>query len=142
MRLGAGGRALLIVLAVQLAAACAPPPAVQAELCAIQALPGRPGQDRLDAPLAEVLRTTLDPRGQTRGQAYGPAVAAGPALLWWGRCPVQAGTTEMILLGPGPYAMTKGGPRTRGGHTAFGTCYHLKAHGRWRTLACRINPAS
>lgn len=131
-------RAAILALGL-LAASCGPRPAVQAELCAIRALPERPGLDAFGDPAVLTVARTLETRGQTQGQAYGPALWPGPGLRHWGRCPAQATTTEMILLGPGPYAMSKGGPRDRGRQTAFGTCYHLKTGGRWRSFACRIN---
>lgn len=129
-------RLALVAPLVLLAGACAPRPETQAELCAIQALPARPGVDTFATAATEGL-PALDLKAQTDGVAYSPS--PWPAA-WWGRCPKKADTTQMILLGPEPWALTKGGPRHNGRQVAFGTCFHRKEGGIWRTVACRINP--
>lgn len=129
-------RRVALLLPLLALAACAPKPPQQAELCAIQALPSRPGIDAFDrsggAPLPKI-----DLRSQMDGVAY--AGALWPSA-WWGRCAKKADTTDMILLGPEPWALTKGGPREAGQQRAYGTCYHRKVDGAWKTVACRINP--
>jgi len=119
-------------------AGCAPPAAEQAELCAILALPGVPGIDRIgDArPYAD-----LDRRLQAEGRIYAPGLRIDPPVRSLGRCDRRARTVEMLLTN-GAFAMTKGGPRQDGRPTAFGTCYFGKANAGWRLLACRINDPS
>lgn len=126
-------RRLLPLLALSLAlAGCAP--RRQAEICAIQALPARPGVDRFGVPPG------VERQAQREGEAYGPGVLLAGRISWWDRCPRRADTTDMLLLGPEPWALTKGGPRAHGRQVAYGTCYHRKDGDRWRTVACRINP--
>lgn len=125
-------RALLLLLPpLLMLAACAPEPERQAELCAVQALPARPGVDRFGVP------PNVEMAAQMDGVAY--AAALWPSA-WWGRCPKRADTTQMILLGPEPWALTKGGPRRNGQQVGYGTCYHKKTDAGWKTVACRINP--
>ncbi len=114
--------------------ACAPAGQRQAEICAIQALSARPGIDRFG------VSPPIERLAQARGAVYGPGILPGAAIAWWGRCPARAATTDMLLIGPGPWALTKGGPRAHGRQAAYGTCYHRKVGDRWTTVACRINP--
>jgi len=130
--------ALLTVPALLVLAGCTPPATEQAELCAILALPGVPGVDRIgDArPYAD-----LDRRLQAEGRIYAPGLRLDPPVRSLGRCDKRARTVEMLLT-DGTFAMTKGGPRHEGRPTDFGTCYYSKANAGWRLLACRINDAS
>jgi hypothetical protein len=120
---------LLLVLT-----ACAPEPGRQADICAIQALPARPGVDAFGT------APDIEQAAQTKGAVYGPGMLLSGPIRWWGRCPSKADTTDMILIGPGPWALTKGGPRADGRPLGYGTCYHRDDGQGWRTLACRINP--
>ncbi len=127
-------RALLVLPLVLLTAACAPQAERQAQICAIQAMPARPGVDDFG------VSPPIERLAQTKGDVYGPGVMPGAAIAWWGRCPRKAETTDMLLIGPGPWALTKGGPRAHGRQVAYGTCYHRQDGDGWRTVACRINP--
>ncbi|MET3665612.1 hypothetical protein [Caulobacter sp. 1776] len=127
-------RRLALVPPLLLLAACGPAPARQAEICAVQALPTRPGVDRFGVPPG------IERRAQREGAVYGPGVLGGYHIRWWGPCPARADTTDMLLIGPGPWALTKGGQRAGGRQVGYGTCYHRKAGDGWRTVACRINP--
>ncbi len=127
-------RLALAVLPLLILTACAPEPGRQSDLCAIQALPARPGLDAFG------IAPDVEQAAQTRGAVYGPGLLPGGGIRWWGRCPRQADTTDMILIGPGPWALTKGGPRVDGRPLGYGTCYHRDDGRGWRTVACRINP--
>lgn len=118
-----------------LLAACAPAAERQADICAIQALPALPGVDAFGAPPHGVERSV-----QKHGKIYGSAVLPGAGVAWWGFCARRAKTTEMLLIGPGAWAVTKGGPRAHGQQVTYGTCYHRRTADGWRTTACRINP--
>ncbi|KQV57542.1 MULTISPECIES: hypothetical protein [unclassified Caulobacter] len=127
-------RRLGLLSPLLLLAACGPGPARQAEICAVQALPARPGVDRFGVPPG------VERQAQREGAVYGPGVLLTGRIGWWGRCPGRADTTDMLLIGPAPWALTKGGPRAHGRQVAYGTCYHRREDQRWRTVACRINP--
>jgi hypothetical protein len=126
-------RRLLLVLPLILTA-CGPTGQRRADLCAIQALPARPGVDRFGVPPG------VERRAQLEGEAYGPGIAGGYRLRWWGLCGGKADATDMILIGPAPWALTKGGKRAHGRQVSYGTCYHRRTDDGWRTVACRINP--
>jgi hypothetical protein len=125
-------RALVVLLL--LLTACGPAPARQAEICAVQALPSRPGVDRFGAPPG------VERKAQREAAVYGPGLLLTGRIGWWGRCPTRADTTDMLLLGPEPWALTKGGVRAHGRQVSYGTCYHRREGNGWRTVACRINP--
>jgi len=126
--------ALLVLPLLGPLAACGPAPGRQAELCAIQALPARPGVDRFGVPPG------VERRAQAVAEVYGPGVLGDYHIRWWGLCGRKADTTDMLLLGPAPWALTKGGQRAHGRQVSYGTCYHRREGERWRTVACRINP--
>jgi hypothetical protein len=126
-------RRLALALPLLLLAACAPAARRQADICAIQALPARPGIDRFG------VSPGVEHAAQTRGDVYGPGVLLTGRMAWWGHCSRRAETTDMLLIGPGPWALTKGGPRAHGRQVAYGTCYHRKTGDGWATVACRIN---
>ena len=130
-------RRLGLLLPLTLLAACNwPVRAEQADLCAVQALRSRPGVDRFGAVPPGVERTA-----QAEAKVYGPGLLGGPTTFW-GLCTrrQRTDTTDMILIGPEPWALTKGGLRAQGRQVTYGTCYHRKDEGGWRTVACRINP--
>lgn len=112
--------------------ACAPER--QADICAIQALTARPGVDRFG------VAPGVERKAQAEAEVYGPGVFGGYHIRWWGLCPRRADTTDMLLLGPEPWALTKGGPRAHGRQVSYGTCYHRREDEGWRTVACRVNP--
>jgi hypothetical protein len=122
----------LALVSLMALSACAP--ARQADLCAIQALPARPGVDRFGVPPG------VERKAQAVAQVYGPGVLGGYHIRWWGLCARTAKTTDMLLLGPEPWALTKGGERAHGRQVSYGTCYHRRDGDGWRTVACRINP--
>lgn len=111
--------------------ACAPER--QADICAVQALPARPGVDRFGVPPG------VERQAQAVARVYGPGVIGGYHIRWWGLCPAKADTTDMLLLGPEPWALTKGGQRAHGRQVSYGTCYHRREADGWRTVACRVN---
>jgi hypothetical protein len=127
-------RRALALLPLLSLAACGPEPARQAEICAIQALPARPGVDRFGVPPG------VEREAQAVGAVYGPGVLLTGRIGWWGRCPARADTTDMLLIGPEPWALTKGGERAHGRQVSYGTCYHRRTGDGWKTVACRINP--
>jgi hypothetical protein len=127
-------RRLSLLLPLLSLAACGPAPARQAEICAIQALPARPGVDRFGVPPG------VERKAQREGAVYGPGPLGGYHIRWWGLCPSHADTTDMVLIGPAPWALTKGGQRAGGRQVSYGTCYHRKVGDGWKTVACRINP--
>lgn len=127
-------RRLVLALPLLLLTACGPTGQRRADLCALQALPARPGVDRFGVPPG------VERKAQLEGEAYGPGIAGGYHIRWWGVCGKQADTTDMILIGPAPWALTKGGPRADGRQVTYGTCYHRKEGDGWKTVACRINP--
>ena len=126
--------ALAVLLLVPVLAGCAPKGERREAICAIQALPARPGFDRFGAPPPGVEKLA-----QATAEVYGPGIAGGYGVRWWGPCGPSAKSTDMLLLGPAPWALTKGGPRTDGHQVAYGTCYHRREADSWRTVACRIN---
>ncbi len=111
--------------------ACAP--ARQADNCAVQALPARPGVDRFGVPPG------VERKAQAEAAVFGPGVFGGYHIRWWGFCGTRSDTTDMLLLGPAPWALTKGGERAHGRQLSYGTCYHRREADGWRTVACRIN---
>lgn len=124
----------LAVLLPLLLSACGPTDQRRADICAIQALPARPGVDRFGAPPG------VERKAQREGAAYGPGVLGGYHIRWWGLCGPRPDTTDMILIGPEPWALTKGGLRAEGRQVTYGTCYHRREGEGWKTVACRINP--
>lgn len=128
-------RAFGLLLPLALLTACGPTGQRRIDLCAVQALPARPGVDRFGAPPPGVER-----QAQRQGEVYGPGVFGGYNIRWWGLCGRKADTTDMLLIGPAPWALTKGGARARGRQVSYGTCYHRDDGDGWKTIACRINP--
>jgi hypothetical protein len=114
--------------------ACGPTGQRRADICAVQALPARPGVDRFGA------APGVERKAQAVGAVYGPGVFGGYHIRWWGLCGPKADTTDMLLLGPEPWALTKGGERAHGRQVSYGTCYHRREGQAWKTVACRINP--
>jgi hypothetical protein len=127
-------RRLGLLLPLVLLTACGPTGQRRTDLCAIQAMPARPGVDRFGVPPG------VERKAQLEGEAYGPGIAGGYHIRWWGLCGKRADTTDMILIGPEPWALTKGGTRAYGRQVTYGTCYHRKTDDGWKTAACRINP--
>jgi hypothetical protein len=132
----------LIVLAALSLAACAPRPAQQAEICAIFALPGVPGDTQLgdadDLAWAKARERQLF----RSGRIYAPGWQVMGHGRSWGHCPVRAKPIEHLLISPdraagGAYAMTKGGRRANGRPVSFGACYYEKGPAGWRLRACR-----
>lgn len=130
-------RRALLLLPLLLAACDFPTRGEQATLCAVQALRSQPGLDRFGSVPPGVER-----KAQAEAAVYGPGVMGGPHIAWWGLCThrQRTDTTDMILIGPEPWALTKGGPRAHGRQLSYGTCYHRLEEDGWKTVACRINP--
>ncbi|MFZ0267151.1 hypothetical protein [Caulobacter sp.] len=132
-------RRLLIVLAALSVTACGPPPARQADICAIFALPGVPGDTQLgdadDLAWAKAHERALF----KWGVIYEPGWQVMSPGRSWGRCPAKGpGVVEHLLVSPdGSYAMTKGGRRADGHPISFGSCYYEKGGSGWRLRACR-----
>lgn len=132
----------LVVLAALTLTACGPRPAEQAEICAIFALPGVPGDtrtgDAYDLAWAKAHERALF----KSGVIYAPGWQVLGHRRSWGHCPAQgpqrAKPIEHLLISPdGGYAMTKGGRRANGHPVSFGSCYYEKAENGWRLRACR-----
>jgi hypothetical protein len=128
----------LIVLASLALASCGPRPAEQADICAIFALPGVPGDtqagDDLDLAWAKARERQLF----RTGAIYGPGWKVMSHGRSWGRCPTRAKPIEHLLISSdGVYAMTKGGRRENGRPVSFGACYYDKGPAGWRLRACR-----
>ncbi|KQY29727.1 hypothetical protein ASD21_18545 [Caulobacter sp. Root1455] len=131
-------RRAFIVLAALGLTACGPRPAQQAEICAIFALPGVPGDTQLgdagDLAWAKAHERALF----KSGVIYGPPWQVMGHGRSWGRCPVRPKPVEHLLISPdGGYAMTKGGRRANGHPVSFGACYYEKDPTGWRLRACR-----
>jgi hypothetical protein len=128
----------LVVLAALTLTACGPRPAEQAEICAIFALPGAPGDPQVgdagDLAWAKAHERALF----KSGRIYAPGwQVMGPGRSW-GHCPIRDGAIEHLLISPdGAYAMTKGGRRADGRPVSFGSCYYDKGPAGWRLRACR-----
>lgn len=128
----------LLVLAALTLASCGPPRAEQAEICAIFALPGVPGDSQVgDA--QDLAWAKAHERALFRlGRIYAPGWQVLGHGRSWGRCPVKAKPIEHLLISPDrTYAMTKGGRRAKGKPVSFGSCYYAKGPDGWRLRACR-----
>lgn len=128
----------LLGLPISGLAACGPRPAEQAEICAILAQPGVPGDtqagDDADLAWAKVHERALF----KSGVIYGPGWQVMGHRRSWGHCPARAKPVEHLLVSPdGAYAMTKGGRRANGKPVTFGSCYYQKDQAGWRLRACR-----
>ncbi len=135
-------RALPVLAALGLVApilaSCGPKPAEQAEICAIFALPGVPGDsqagDAADLAWAKVHERALFKSGVIYRSPW-QVLAHGRS---WGRCPARPKPVENLLISrDGAYAMTKGGRRAGGHPVSFGSCYFDKDSTGWRLRACR-----
>jgi len=134
------GRAVLALLALALAS-CGPPPAVQADICAIFALPGVPGDTRLGDARALAWGAARERQLLATGLVYAPPWRLTGDTRSWGRCPARAAPVQMLLISPDrAYAMTKGGRFADGRPSSFGTCFYERRETGWRLRACRINP--
>jgi hypothetical protein len=134
-----GVKAGWVVLSAALGlTACGPRPAEQAEICAIFAQPGVPGDSQVgDA--SDLPREAAHERALFKsGVIYRPGWQAMAIGRSWGHCPVRAQPIEHLLISPDrTYAMTKGGRRTDGRPVTFGSCYYEKGKAGWRLRACR-----
>jgi hypothetical protein len=129
----------LVVLAALTLASCGPKPAEQADLCAILALPGVPGDTRLGDAEALAWSAAREQALLHRATIYGPGWRVMGHTRWWGSCPARAEPVEMLLISPDRrYAMTKGGRRAHGRPVSFGTCVYEKVESGWRLRACRL----
>jgi len=130
-------RTLALALPLLLTACNQPTRGEQAQVCGVHALRSQPGVDRFGAVPPGVER-----RAQAEGKAFGPGLGGGYRITWWGLCSKRqrTDTTDMILMGPEPWALTKGGKRAHGRQVTYGTCYHRREGDGWKTVACRINP--
>lgn len=130
-------RRLALLLPLALTACDFPSRGEQATVCAVMTLRSQPGIDRFGAVPAGVER-----RAQAQAAVYGPGMMGGYRISWWGLCSgrQRTDTTDMVLIGPEPWALTKGGVRADGRQVTYGTCYHRQTDDGWKTVACRINP--
>uniref|UniRef100_B0SWP9 Lipoprotein n=1 Tax=Caulobacter sp. (strain K31) TaxID=366602 RepID=B0SWP9_CAUSK len=131
-------RRLVVLLAASALAGCGPRPAEQADICAIFALAGVPGDTQLgDA--SDLAWAKAHERALFKsGVIYGPGWQVMGHGRSWGHCPVRPKPVEHLLISPdGTYAMTKGGRRANGRPVSFGACYYEKAATGWRPRACR-----
>ena len=127
-----------VVLAALSLTACGPRPAEQAEICAIFAQPGLPGDsqvgDARDLAWAKAHERALF----KSGKIYAPGWQVLGHGRSWGQCPVRAKPIEHLLISADhTYAMTKGGRRANGHPVSFGACYYEKGETGWRLRACR-----
>ena len=136
-------RAGLAVLAALALAGCGPSPSEQADLCAIFALPGVPGDTQLGDAGDLAWAAAREKALFASGVVYAPPWRMTGDTRSWGRCPVQAPRRakpiEMLLISPDrAYAMTKGGRRADGKPKTFGDCFYEKRETGWRLRACRL----
>ena len=130
------------VLAALTLTACGPRPAQQAEICAIFALPGVPGDSQLGDAEDLVWAKARERALFKSGKIYAPGWQVLGHGRSWGQCPVngpgRAKPIEHLLISPDhTYAMTKGGRRANGHPVSFGACYYEKGESGWRLRACR-----
>ena len=131
-------RRRLIVLAALTLTACGPRPPQQAEICAIFALPGIPGDTQTGDAADRALAATHERQLYKSGTIYGPGWQVLSHGRSWGRCPARAKPIEHLLISPDhTYAMTKGGRRANGHPVSFGSCYYDRGQTGWRLRACR-----
>ena len=128
----------LVVLAALTLTACGPRPAEQAEICAIFALPGVPGDSQV-GDVADLAWAKAHERALFKsGKIYAPGWQVLGHGRSWGQCPVRAKPIEHLMISPDhSYAMTKGGRRANGHPVSFGACYYEKDKMAWRLRACR-----
>jgi len=138
-RLGTRVKRALVLLATLSVAGCGPRPAEQAEICAIFALPGVPGDTQLGDASDVVWAKARERALFKSGVIYGPPWQLTAQSRSWGRCPAKGpGVVEHLLISPDRrYAMTKGGRRADGHPVSFGSCYYEKGSAGWRLRACR-----
>ena len=128
----------LIVLAALTLASCGPKPAEQAEICAIFALPGVPGDTQLGDAADLAWAKARERQLFKSGVVYGPPWQVMGHGRSWGHCPVRPRPVEHLLISrDGAYAMTKGGRREHGHPVSFGACYYDRIETGWRPRACR-----
>ncbi|MBO9710001.1 MAG: hypothetical protein J7521_17510 [Caulobacter sp.] len=131
-------RPALAVLATLFLAGCGPRPAEQAEICAIFALPGTPGDTRMGTPADLAWAGVHEKALFKSGVIYAPGWQVMGHGRSWGRCPTRARPIQNLLVSPDhTYAMTKGGRRENGRPVSFGSCYYQKGPAGWRLRACR-----
>lgn len=131
-------RGLAVVLAALTAASCAPRPAEQAQICAIFALPGLPGDSQVGDAQDLAWAKAREHQLFRTGRIYAPGWQVMGHGRSWGHCPVRARSIETLLISPdGAYAMTKGGRRANGRPVSFGSCAYEKGPAGWRLRACR-----
>jgi hypothetical protein len=133
---------VLAVLAALTLASCGPAPARQADICAIFALPGVPGDTQAGDAVDQAWAKVHERRLFKSGVIYRPGWRVMDHGKSWGRCPARSKAVEHLLLSPandpaGAYAMTKGGRRANGKPLTFGACYYDKGPAGWRVRACR-----
>ena len=128
----------LVVLAALTLASCGPKPAEQAQICAIFAQPGVPGDSQVGG-VQDLAWAKAHERALFKsGAIYGPGWQVLSHGRSWGHCPVRAKPVEHLLISPDrAYAMTKGGRRANGHPVTFGACYYEKGQAGWRLRACR-----
>jgi hypothetical protein len=129
---------VLVVLAALNVTACGRAPPRQADICAIFALPGVPGDTQLgdagDLAWAKARERQLF----KSGVIYRPGWQVMDHGRSWGDCPTRAKPIQHLLISPdNAYAMTKGGRREHGHPVTFGACYYEKEQAGWRLRACR-----
>ena len=132
-------RRALAVLAALAVTSCGPKPSQQADICAIFASPGVPGDTQVGDARDRAWAAAHEQPLLRSGVIYGPGWQIMSHGRSWGQCPVRAKPIEMLLLSrDGAYAMTKGGRRAHGRPVSFGTCVYEKVETRWRLRACRL----
>ena len=132
-------RPLLVVLATLGLTACGPSPAEQADVCAIFALPGVPGDSQVGDAGDLAWAASRERALFAAGVVYAPPWRLTGDTRSWGRCPVRAEPIEMLLVSPDrAYAMTKGGRRAGGKPKTFGDCFYDRTESGWRLRACRL----
>jgi hypothetical protein len=131
--------AVLAVLAALSLASCGPPPGERADVCAILALPGVPGDSKVGDAADLAWSAAREHALLTRATIYGPGWRIMGHTRWWGACAARAKPVEMLLISPDHrYAMTKGGRRAHGRPVSFGACSYEKLESGWRLRACRL----
>ena len=132
-------RLLPVVLAALTVTACGPSPSEQADLCALFALPGVPGDSQLGDAIDLAWAAGREQALFASGIVYAPPWRMTGDTRSWGRCAKRARPIEMLLISSDrAYAMTKGGRRADGKPKTFGDCFYEKRETGWRLRACRL----
>lgn len=125
-----------LILAAALPAQSASPQSVERDrdICAIYALPERPGVDSMGDPESSRRMREITFKGWS-------TVIAG-AVTGEVRCNDPGGMDELRFSPDGQFAFSSGGWQVAPLAGSWGNCYYEKKDGKWRTLLCVITGIS